>query len=570
MDGKSFTVLSLNHYFKIKPYFLMKKIYLFFILFLFYATFAQNVKELDSNPMTKDVIVEKLKYIKDQGESIDTKREESMLLQLKTASERIKFEKGILLSSDYLMGIYGKQDKNKEIVELGNELKRSIQNEKEDSTGVISSIYRKNAMALMYIGLDSDSKKDVETAIRFAKTIRNPDKKYLRLTQCYMDLHSYYNSMNHQFQKKIYKDSTLYYLNKSLEAGLRIKDDNKEIANKAKYNEVIFIYTRLGIFYLEYSDEKGNLGLAEKNLLKAEKLQKEKGALPIRSQTTLLNQLSWLYMEKKEYQKSIDYANRSLQLEKQQSRPSSRVESFEFLATCYMEIGDKEKSKYYMREYTNLKDSITIAGRTTADTTIKKMVTEVDNDHKENSRKQLVVISILILIAIIITIIFWKRRKRIIHKKYEELIAKINARQGEQESELKDASRGNGTKSSMTITDDTIKGLLLKLGKFEASEKYLRQDLSLTWMANNLNTNTKYLSEVIKIHRGNNFTNYINGLRINYIVKKLYEDPIYREYKIAYLAEECGYATPRVFVSAFKKETGFTPSYFVEQLKVSA
>ncbi|UHO40750.1 helix-turn-helix transcriptional regulator [Chryseobacterium capnotolerans] len=89
-------------------------------------------------------------------------------------------------------------------------------------------------------------------------------------------------------------------------------------------------------------------------------------------------------------------------------------------------------------------------------------------------------------------------------------------------------------------------------------------------MANHLNTNPKYLSEVIKGYRNHNFTSYINELRINYIIRKLYENPIYREYKITYLAEECGYTTPRVFVNAFKKETGFTPSYFVEQLKASA
>ncbi|WP_407648332.1 hypothetical protein [Chryseobacterium formosus] len=30
----------------------------------------------------------------------------------------------------------------------------------------------------------------------------------------------------------------------------------------------------------------------------------------------MLNQMSWLYMEKKEYQKSIDFAKRALELEK--------------------------------------------------------------------------------------------------------------------------------------------------------------------------------------------------------------------------------------------------------------
>lgn len=169
-------------------------------------------------------------------------------------------------------------------------------------------------------------------------------------------------------------------------------------------------------------------------------------------------------------------------------------------------------------------------------------------------------------------LIYRRRNHKIIHKKYEELIAKI---QYENENskvkpEAEKNNESNGAKSSITITDETLKMLLFKLEKFETSKKYLRQDLSLTWMANSLSTNTKYLSEVIKNNKNHNFTSYINELRINYIIRMLYENPVYREYKIASLAEECGYATPRVFVNAFKQQTGVTPSYFVEQLKVSA
>ena len=63
------------------------------------------------------------------------------------------------------------------------------------------------------------------------------------------------------------------------------------------------------------------------------------------------------------------------------------------------------------------------------------------------------------------------------------------------------------------------------------------------------------------------FSYEFNGLKINYIIGKLYQNPIYREYKINYLAEECGFSTPRVFLNAFKKETDLTPSYFIKELQ---
>ncbi|AZA77307.1 AraC family transcriptional regulator [Chryseobacterium sp. G0186] len=63
------------------------------------------------------------------------------------------------------------------------------------------------------------------------------------------------------------------------------------------------------------------------------------------------------------------------------------------------------------------------------------------------------------------------------------------------------------------------------------------------------------------------FNNYLNGLRINYITAKLYDTPIFREYKISYLAETCGFSSREVFAVIFKKETGVSPSYFINQLK---
>lgn len=554
----------------------MKKF--FYLLYLFFSFCSVTAQEkLDS----EEIIIEKLNYLKKNQNSLDPKKQETMLLQLKATSEKLDFEKGIFLSGDYLMTAYNKQDKNTEIVELANQLKELSQNKEQDPTGVLSSIYRKNALALMYLGLDDASKKDVETAIRYAKTIGNPDRKFFRLTQSYMDLFSHYKNKNAQSENKSTKDSILYYLNKSLNTAEKIKDNNGDISNDMKYAEIIYTYMAKGIFYLEYSDEeKGNLELAETNLLKAEKISNTKNSLAAREEAVLLNQLSWLYMEKKDFQKSIDYANLALQLEKKESRPTARVESFEFLATCYMEIGDKEKSKFYMQKYTFLKDSLNIANRKNADVTLKKTVAEVDKNYKEYSKKQWIIAGILSLIAAIAIIIYWRRRNKILRKTYEQMIDKLENEQSTQllntdlydeetapisETEIDDEQSHSLSKN--LISSRTEARILKRLETFEKSEKFLRKDLTVGLLASQLNTNSKYLSEIIKNNKSQSFSNYINNLKINYILLKLYNDPKYRGYKISYLAEACGYASPQVFVLAFKKITGVTPSYFIQSLE---
>ncbi|WP_407476606.1 helix-turn-helix domain-containing protein, partial [Elizabethkingia anophelis] len=119
----------------------------------------------------------------------------------------------------------------------------------------------------------------------------------------------------------------------------------------------------------------------------------------------------------------------------------------------------------------------------------------------------------------------------------------------------------------INISSDKEKSILKKIEAFEASEKFLRKNLTLSYMSNLFNTNPKYLSQIIRENKNQNFNSYINQLRISYISDKLYNTTLYREYKISYLAEECGYASPQVFINAFRKETGMTPSYFINELK---
>lgn len=98
-------------------------------------------------------------------------------------------------------------------------------------------------------------------------------------------------------------------------------------------------------------------------------------------------------------------------------------------------------------------------------------------------------------------------------------------------------------------------------------KKFTKQDMSIALLASQFDTNTKYLSEVINRHKGKNFNGYINELRINYIIEKLKTDPIYFNYKISYLAEECGFSSHSSFTTVFKSVTGISPTKFMNYLQ---
>lgn len=111
--------------------------------------------------------------------------------------------------------------------------------------------------------------------------------------------------------------------------------------------------------------------------------------------------------------------------------------------------------------------------------------------------------------------------------------------------------------------DHIIKGL----NRFENGTKFTLKEMSLGMLASELNTNTKYLSEVINRHKEKNFNTYINELRISYIIRKIRTDSKYLKYKVSYLADEAGFSSHSTFTTVFKSIVGVSPIKFIEFVK---
>lgn len=108
--------------------------------------------------------------------------------------------------------------------------------------------------------------------------------------------------------------------------------------------------------------------------------------------------------------------------------------------------------------------------------------------------------------------------------------------------------------------------LLKNLEKFEANQKYLEKDMSLTRMATLLNTNTKYVTRIIAAYRGKKTIEYITDLKIDYIVSCLQNDRRFRLYTNSALACEAGFGSTQIFTKSFKQRLGFSPTFYIGQL----
>ncbi|MBB4804839.1 AraC-like DNA-binding protein [Chryseobacterium defluvii] len=117
------------------------------------------------------------------------------------------------------------------------------------------------------------------------------------------------------------------------------------------------------------------------------------------------------------------------------------------------------------------------------------------------------------------------------------------------------------------IEDELVNQILKKIDLMESDKKFLSNNFKLAQIAKQLNTNTTYLSQIINQHKGMTFSEYVNNLRINYVLKELNSNAKFRKYTIQAMSEELGYKSPTTFTNAFKSRVKMTPLYYIQQLE---
>lgn len=122
-------------------------------------------------------------------------------------------------------------------------------------------------------------------------------------------------------------------------------------------------------------------------------------------------------------------------------------------------------------------------------------------------------------------------------------------------------------KKEFNIADDVVDNILKKLSNFEKKCEYTSQNLKLNQLAEEFETNVKYLSAIINKYKEKNFSDYLNDLRVEYAISKLNKDKRFIKFTIKAIAMECGFNTAESFSKAFRKKTGIYPSFFIKELE---
>ena len=376
--------------------------------------------------------------------------------------------------------------------------------------------YEKNFLtARLYIeygNLEADkenfliAKKDYQKALKLLGNIGNPNKKNI-----FQYRRAFYNmGVSYAYLKQ--NDSAEYFLNKAL----AIRDtENKEF----KY----FIY----------------------------------------------NTLAKVYAGKNEHQRAIDSLEVVLK-EKDFKDNRLRADMYKKLIASYKTLNNKEKYIEYSEKLLDMEPDLKENNLNAINTAVseeQKNLLERISDKEGHNQLLIIGCGLLILLGgISIFYINQKRKKeKRIYQNFISNLEKPEIKETLEPKEIIQPETEEKEKVSFSVPSSAETGILEKLEKFEASNKFTNSKLSVASLAVMFKTNPTYLSETIKKHKEKNFNNYINELRINYICKQILERPEFLNYKISYLAEEAGFSSHSSFTTVFRNVTGISPSAFLRE-----
>jgi tetratricopeptide (TPR) repeat protein len=248
-------------------------------------------------------------------------------------------------------------------------------------------------------------------------------------------------------------------------------------------------------------------------------------------------------------------------------RPDLR-NNYELLISYFKSKSNPDRQLYYIEKLLKV-DSVLhsryryVSGRihkeydTKELLTQKKKIEEILDKRKYND---FIFTSVIVFLFLSVLFLIYRhiRNKRVYRQRFDELMKKSEAT-----IKVESKNIANGIED---INQDTVAAVLKQLEKFEKDKKFLEKDLTLTKLAVAFDSNTRYISKIISHYRDKKFVDYLNDLKVDYLIILLKEDKMLRNYTNKALAEEVGFSSTQRFATAFYSKTGMPTSYFIEEL----
>ncbi len=375
------------------------------------------------------------------------------------------------------------------------------------------------------------------------------------------------NIISHKYLGLLRSVSICYALQKKFDS---VSWYNKKGYSLAKihpnFNELVFTHIEGGNQYL-----KGNYKRAKDSILKS--LPYLKGLESKVDLAISYGHLGRIAQFDGETEKSISYFKKIDTIYTTTNYLSSDPrQTYEYLIKYYKNKGDLKQQLHYTEQLIEI-DSVLTKNYSGLNKTFKENDLSNLKEEKEklvfllskekNTFKRNTILFLAIILLLLVLFAYLYRKKINNEKRFSQIINELKLKN---EEPYKQKIKSE-TKSTLDIDQKLIEQILNNLEEFETNKAYLQPKLSLNVLSKILNTNSKYLSKIINKFKSKTFNNYINDLRIDYVMQQLQINGQFRNYTIKAIAEEVGFTNTETFTKAFFKKNGITVSYFIKKLE---
>ncbi len=386
----------------------------------------------------------------------------------------------------------------------------------------------------------------------------------------FIDKTSFKNGKNHVNVLTII--SEVYLDLEKLDSVLKYAEIGLKISESLDYQiGIADLYIKKGIVFYQ----RKNYDQALDFLYKAEDILTRLGISGRSNQAINVNYfLASYFYEVKSYDKAIGYLKETLNvLEENDLRKNRVIDAHMLLAKSYKETGDIKASIHWFTAHQELQDQF----QKNKDETVSKIydqntqklddkIKKLESKRiKEQKYKKYILGAFLIVlfIMVIILIVYFRKQKanKIVFNDLIKKISDLETKDKVASKEIRDIGK------EIVIDDEKINEVLKRLSKIEQQEYFLSLECNLRSIAKKVRTNATYLSKIINTYKGKSFNDYINDLRIDYVLKRLKNDKKFRSFSITSIASEIGYKSDNSFTKHFKAKTGLNPSYYIKNIE---
>ena len=252
-------------------------------------------------------------------------------------------------------------------------------------------------------------------------------------------------------------------------------------------------------------------------------------------------------------------------------------DGYEFLIDYYKKKGDKENQLKFINKLVAADNFLNNSKQYLSKEIYKKYDTPALLEEKEqlihelNNKNYTLYIALCggVLLLAIVSFLMIRNRKKVelYRKQADQLLEKSRLMEASAiQNDLK-TEKAKEQKPRNILSDEKLQDIKAKLEEFEQNKDFLRKNITVDSLAKDFNSNRDYLSKSVNELKAKNFSQYLNELRINYIVEELNHNVKIRKHTIAAIADDIGYNNSESFSNAFRKITGTLPSYYIKLLQ---